>query len=275
MPRHRALLIALSAAPYVVPFGRLRPSVDAALESLHAKLGGETPPADGAHTMTPRDELLLGSCVDDHKECARWARDGECDANPGFMAASCRESCYGCQSTKCHDDASECAGWAAAGECSSNHNYMLTSCRYSCRVCRVNFKAECRRDPTMEPAAIAGTIDETMRLALERYRASPPTATFSHHPISPPSPCASRSRGTNIPRASPPTATFSPTLPHLPSLSIGTLTTARARCGRATRSAQITSRGYCRLITSSPKRRRTTCSRRRGTTSSAHLQATA
>ena len=35
-------------------------------------------------------------CKDEHAECARWAEDGECANNPGFMHKSCAGSCGTC-----------------------------------------------------------------------------------------------------------------------------------------------------------------------------------
>jgi len=85
------------------------------------------------------------------------------------MHAECPASCQRCQSAHCHDKNVGCAHWAAEGECRTNHDYMLAECAFSCKVCDVNFKAECRRDPTMAPAATAGTIDATFELALKRF----------------------------------------------------------------------------------------------------------
>ena len=36
-----------------------------------------------------------GGLVDEREECAAWAARGECDANPGYMRASCKRSCAG------------------------------------------------------------------------------------------------------------------------------------------------------------------------------------
>ena len=32
-------------------------------------------------------------CVDTHNECAKWAQQGECQANPGWMLRNCMKSC--------------------------------------------------------------------------------------------------------------------------------------------------------------------------------------
>jgi len=101
-------------------------------------------------------------CVDTDDNCPLWASNGECTANPGFMMASCRASCFGCQSEGCHDVSEQCKLWAGAGECAINEAYMIQSCGFSCRTCFLNASAACRRASTVAPAAVAGTIDETM-----------------------------------------------------------------------------------------------------------------
>ena len=85
------------------------------------------------------------------------------------MAENCRASCLECQSHDCFDQREECESWADAGECAKNSDFMMEVCKYSCAVCNVNFKASCKRDPKEPPAAVAGTIDETFRRALEIY----------------------------------------------------------------------------------------------------------
>lgn len=36
------------------------------------------------------------ACLDEHEECALWASDGECTANPSFMLTECAASCQSC-----------------------------------------------------------------------------------------------------------------------------------------------------------------------------------
>merc|ERR1712046_255796 len=93
-------------------------------------------------------------CMDEHGSCGRWARDGECDANPSFMHKVCRSSCAECESVKCHDNQDGCAAWAGNGQCESNSNFMLKECPFSCRVCGIDFKPECRRDKAMWPGGV-------------------------------------------------------------------------------------------------------------------------
>jgi len=56
-----------------------------------------------------------------------------------------------------------------AGECEKNEDYMFETCKFSCGVCGIIFKRECRRESTMSPAAVAGTVDSVFREALEKY----------------------------------------------------------------------------------------------------------
>ena len=148
----RSASLLLSLLPLLVaPFGLLRSSKDAT---------GGTP-------FLP--ETQLRTCTDSRTECKRWARDGECENNPVYMAENCRASCLECQSHDCFDQREECESWADAGECAKNSDFMMEVCKYSCAVCNVNFKASCKRDPKEPPAAVAGTIDETFRRALEIY----------------------------------------------------------------------------------------------------------
>ena len=82
------------------------------------------------------------TCVDEHENCAYWAKSGECDNNAAFMKASCKASCGVCKGGKpppkkrgaCEDTNDNCATWAAIGECQSNPGYMLVSCRAACGV---------------------------------------------------------------------------------------------------------------------------------------------
>ena len=35
-------------------------------------------------------------CEDENEECSKWAKEGECIANPGYMTFYCRRSCELC-----------------------------------------------------------------------------------------------------------------------------------------------------------------------------------
>ena len=48
-----------------------------------------------AISLPPPPPLL---CKDDNTGCPRWAEDGECERNPGFMLHSCAGSCNACDS---------------------------------------------------------------------------------------------------------------------------------------------------------------------------------
>jgi len=97
---------------------------------------------------SPGPQPTPGSCVDENVNCAAWAAMGECEANPGYMLVSCRESCGACPTTPaptpaptqaptppCSDGNQMCADWAAMGECEANPGWMLVNCRQSCGEC--------------------------------------------------------------------------------------------------------------------------------------------
>lgn len=111
----------------------------------------------------------FSGCTDSEVDCARWARQGECQNNPGFMLTGCRASCASCESEACHNKHDSCRAWAEQGECSANTDFMLQTCPFACGVCGVNYKKECRREASMSPAAVPGTVDSVFREALERY----------------------------------------------------------------------------------------------------------
>ena len=150
------IIYALLGGVQVAPFGRLRGTVEWAARKL---AGGSV------DSSSP-----FANCTDSNEECHPWAKSGECANNPRFMLENCRASCRMCQSERCHDSSEGCARWATSGECGRNHAFMLKDCPFSCDVCDVNFKEECRRDPTMEAAAVPGTIDATMRRALDAFQ---------------------------------------------------------------------------------------------------------
>lgn len=39
-------------------------------------------------------------CTDERKECAAWAKQGECQKNPRYMMKFCRRSCGGCKQSR-------------------------------------------------------------------------------------------------------------------------------------------------------------------------------
>merc|ERR1712243_155755 len=75
-------------------------------------------------------------CADDNSNCASWARDGECQKNPGYMLVSCKRSCNVCND--CVNGNSYCTAWASIGYCSKNsqdHGYKQNNCRKACKFC--------------------------------------------------------------------------------------------------------------------------------------------
>ena len=108
---HVALLLQLLSL--AAPFGRLRGAT-----------GGKPFLSD----------TELSGCIDSRKECKRWARDGECDANPGFMRKECRASCNECQSADCYDQREDCMQGC------STTKYNAVSCKVSQGlVCKQGF----------------------------------------------------------------------------------------------------------------------------------------
>ena len=73
--------------------------------------------------------------------CATWARDGECQANPGWMLKNCPVSCKECKN-KCADHEVYCNEWKAEGECKKNPEYMNIYCAKSCGKCKA--KGNCK-----------------------------------------------------------------------------------------------------------------------------------
>ncbi|KAJ8612921.1 hypothetical protein CTAYLR_006193 [Chrysophaeum taylorii] len=61
-------------------------------------------------------------------ECEKWAREGECSGNPGFMLRECREECL----IQAGDSRGECEAWAREDECSRNPLFMQVSCAAAC-----------------------------------------------------------------------------------------------------------------------------------------------
>ena len=118
------------------------------------------------HPPSPPAELpkveRSAACEDTNEECALWAGEGECDANPRYMNADCPASCNQCGALRslvgrilgtassraklvpstgmdrsCSDLPDEdCAAHAKAGACDTNKTAMLMRCPRACGVCR-------------------------------------------------------------------------------------------------------------------------------------------
>lgn len=58
-------------------------------------------------------------CKDDEKGCSSWADAGECTANPGFMHASCKQSCGLCPMTDLEKKRFQVKSWFRATESGS------------------------------------------------------------------------------------------------------------------------------------------------------------
>lgn len=74
--------------------------------------------------------IVGGAAVGD-EDCERWAREGECRANPSFMLANCRAACLVALETV-RDSSYECAHWAEHHECVQNPGFMQLECAAEC-----------------------------------------------------------------------------------------------------------------------------------------------
>jgi len=79
-------------------------------------MGPQTRPPTQPPTAPPTDvkRTYLGKgilCVDSHPNCANWAKQGQCESNPGWMMKSCMISC---KSTTCDP-----VGLKPAGTCAN------------------------------------------------------------------------------------------------------------------------------------------------------------
>ncbi|XP_019634432.1 PREDICTED: uncharacterized protein LOC109477553 isoform X1 [Branchiostoma belcheri] len=78
------------------------------------------------------------NCEDNNRNCASWARRGECRSNPTWMRQNCRRSCNVCGGTTgsgCADNHRHCRYWSQNGYCTSSSAYMNTNCPKSCGRC--------------------------------------------------------------------------------------------------------------------------------------------
>ncbi|KAK8378712.1 hypothetical protein O3P69_009429 [Scylla paramamosain] len=92
----------------------------------------------GAANTSLRLRYQLYECEDDNSECQYWAAEGECVANPRWMAPHCRRACQQCDfSTTCEDQHSNCAFWSTHNQCEENKLWMAVHCSRSCGYCDV------------------------------------------------------------------------------------------------------------------------------------------
>ena len=119
------------------------------------------------------------------RECAQWAKAGECDTNSPFMQANCREECAAVATGKpmprappsppppCVDahTGGDCSQWARDGECEANPAFMHGHCAFSCGTCDLiyNYSKRCPTDPNRTAAVPPD------RMTCEPY--TPPPAT--------------------------------------------------------------------------------------------------
>nr|VZI01845.1 unnamed protein product [Spirometra erinaceieuropaei] len=70
-------------------------------------------------------------------QCIVWAKRGECQKNPIWMAANCAKSCGKCsgKNTSCKDLHAKCPLWYKTKQCTKNRKYMERTCPKSCGVC--------------------------------------------------------------------------------------------------------------------------------------------
>uniref|UniRef100_A0A7S4EWD7 ShKT domain-containing protein n=1 Tax=Chrysotila carterae TaxID=13221 RepID=A0A7S4EWD7_CHRCT len=105
----------------------------------HCKEAPPCPPRDMTKAPDPKT-----ACVDTQQNCLTWSRSGECEVNPGFMHAGCRQSCGACErpgrvmmgsNATCLDLAKDCDARVQAGECDTQRAEMQEICRRSCMIC--------------------------------------------------------------------------------------------------------------------------------------------
>ena len=149
-------------------------------------------------------QLLLGRAGGKEKECsarecAQWAKAGECDSNPSFMQANCREECAAVAAGKplppeppappsppppCVDAhaGGDCSQWARDGECEANPAFMHVHCAFSCGTCDLiyNYSKRCPADPNRTAAVPPGRMTCEPPTPLSTARPSPPAYDVAH-----------------------------------------------------------------------------------------------
>ena len=176
----------------------------------------------GSLATPPRRQLqfarLTGSddrCRDERPDCAGWAADGECEANPGYMMTACAHSCTRCaegpegvgvlrskeerakrRDAGCDDLDADCDQRVAAGACHDGSDAPLR-CPAGCRICRFPEVAKeaydcsdsflghltcerrrkrCARPPDTPPLVTPGAMDFTMQRILSDFPQYSPRA---------------------------------------------------------------------------------------------------
>jgi len=97
-------------------------------------------------TAKPTEEVATVkpdlTCKDTNEYCATWAKNGECQVNPGWMLKNCPVACKECDNT-CADHEPYCAKWKKNKECKRNPEYMNIYCARSCGACK---NSKCKND---------------------------------------------------------------------------------------------------------------------------------
>jgi hypothetical protein len=66
--------------------------------------------------------------MDEH--CGSWAKEGQCEASPGFMHKNCPTACGFC-APKCANVHEDCNHWMKEGQCEDNPLFMQLHCAVS------------------------------------------------------------------------------------------------------------------------------------------------
>ena len=153
-------------------------------------------------------------CKDERPDCAGWAADGECEANPGYMMTACAHSCTRCaegpsgvgvmrskkeragrRDSACDNLDDDCEARVAAGGCHDGSDTPLR-CPSGCRICRFPEVAKeaygcsaaslfgscerrrrrCARPQNTPSLVTPGDIDVTMRRILTDFPQYSPRA---------------------------------------------------------------------------------------------------
>ena len=108
--RPRALAVALVACVAACAAGgafaaRIGSSMFSNGRSREGALVGYSEESSVGTILTDTDANVVPVwCVDANENCESWAQAGECEANPGFMRASCMRSCDACAPRRAKGD---------------------------------------------------------------------------------------------------------------------------------------------------------------------------
>ena len=107
--------------------------------SRHCLTHRPCPPPSREESSSPTD------CYDEVENCLVWSHTGECEKNPTYMRAACKQSCGACTGVLVHlgapgncrdaSPAEECEVEKAAGACEARRAEMQESCRMTCGMC--------------------------------------------------------------------------------------------------------------------------------------------